>query len=220
MLMNIILDTKHSHCGRSSSPQVQMSEGREQPAVQRGAGPEGTHPGVLPRAPRRPDRRLRGQLPHGRPGRSAGALRPEDRRQRRAGAQGAAPSSCWSSRQRHAYALLVRVMLPSLQLCLTFGMGCCADKYAKLPYLFCSSCNTWPRGLLTSRAVPRLHCPQIYRFDRLYDHRSTQEEVYEDLQPLTRSVMDGERPLCCACCALAPLERDQRCSGHANSTLY
>lgn len=33
---------------------------------------------------------------------------------------------------------------------------------------------------------------KIYRFDRVYRGNSTQLDVYEDLQPLTRSVMDGE----------------------------
>jgi kinesin family protein C2/C3 len=35
--------------------------------------------------------------------------------------------------------------------------------------------------------------PRIYRFDKIFKETSTQEEVYEDTQPLIRSVLDGKK---------------------------
>ena len=32
----------------------------------------------------------------------------------------------------------------------------------------------------------------MFRFDKIFDGGSTQAEVYEDTQPLVRSVLDGE----------------------------
>jgi kinesin family protein C2/C3 len=68
------------------------------------------------------------------------------------------------------------------------------------------SLAVWDGGRAGNGAVvPK----KVYRFDRVFTEACGQAEVYEDLQPLTRSVMDGAGPLesaaarSAACCARA-----------------
>jgi hypothetical protein len=38
---------------------------------------------------------------------------------------------------------------------------------------------------------PRTGQRKVFKFDKIFDPASTQEEVYEDTKPLIRSVLDG-----------------------------